>query len=248
MDAWNTRGEWYASSSVHQLGPSLPKLLALARPGPNDHCLDIGTGTGHTAAALAEYAAHVVGLDLSEGMLRTAHELYGERKTLTFYHAPADNSGLEARSFDLITARHTLHHHPDVTATLAEAARLLKPGGRLVIVDETTPNAEVDAWFDALERAHDPTHMRAYSLNEWQSFIARVGLTWIVGDAHTVYTLDIDNWLEGMNLSSDELEAAYALFRQADAHARQTFNIAYDGDEATRFDLPMALILAVKPG
>lgn len=245
--AWDSRGGPYASSAVHRHGPSLPKLLALARPQKADVCLDIGTGTGHTAAALADYAAHVVGLDLSEGMLRSARELYGERDNLTFVHAPAHDTKLAPSRFDLVTARHTLHHHPDLGATLLEVARLLKPGGRLVVVDEVTPNAEVDAWYDALERARDASHVRAYSLTEWQDFIAEAGLTWVVGDARTGYPLEVGDWLGRMNLSPAGVAAVYDLFRRADALSRRTFNIVYDGDTAVRFEMPMALILALKP-
>ena len=245
--AWDSRGKGYASSAVHRHGPSLLKLLALARPQKADICLDIGTGTGHTAAALAEVAAHVVGLDLSAGMLSAARELYGGRENLEFRHAPAHDTGLASDSFDLVTARHTLHHHPDVSATLREAARVLKPGGRLVIVDESTPNPEVDAWYDALERARDATHVRAYSLTEWQDFIAEAGLTWVVGDARTVYTLNVADWVERMTLSPVGTEAVYKHFLEGDPHARQTFNIVYDGNVAVRFEMPMALVLALKP-
>lgn len=245
--AWDSRGAGYASSAVHRHGPSLPKLLALARPQKTDICLDLGTGTGHTAAALADGAAHVVGLDLSAGMLSAARELYGDRENLSFVHAPAHDTGLAPGRFDLVTARHTLHHHPDLGATLREVARLLKPGGRLVVVDEITPNAEVDAWYDALERARDPSHVRAYSLSEWHDLIAEAGLTWVVGDARTVYTLDVADWVGRMRLPPAGVAAVYELFRRADAPSRTTFNVVYDGDTAVRFEMSMALVLALKP-
>ena len=253
-NAWSARGSSYATSELHKRGPSLEKLLALARPNVADTCLDLGTGTGHTAAALAEHAAQVIGLDVSTGMLRAARELY-RRPNLEFIQAPAQETGLPGASFDIITARHTLHHHPDLAATLAEAARLLKPGGRLVIADEVTPDAAVndtvddtvDAWYDALERTRDHTHVRAYTVGEWQTFIAGSGLSWIVGDSRTRYPIDIKSWLGRMNLDEQMIGAAYDLLASADAHAKDVFEIEYGGPKAVRFQLPVALILAVKP-
>ena len=52
-NAWSELGSNYAVSTPHKFGPSLSKLLAVARPGKEDVCLDVGTGTGHTAAQLA---------------------------------------------------------------------------------------------------------------------------------------------------------------------------------------------------
>ena len=245
-NAWSARGASYAISELHKSGPSLEKLLALARPNAGDVCLDLGTGTGHTAAALADYAAQVVGLDVATGMLRAARELY-QRPNLEFIQAPAQDTGLPGASFDIITARHTLHHHPDPAATLAEAARLLKPGGRLVIADEVTPDPEVDAWYDALERTRDHTHVRAYTLGEWQSFVAGAGLEWIAGDNKTRYPIDVKSWLERMKLDELTTKAAYDLLASADAHARDVFELEYEGARAVRFQMPVALILAVKP-
>lgn len=245
--SWSARGNHYATSEVHKSGPSLSKLLALARPTRTDVCLDIGTGTGHTAAALADYAAQVVGLDVSKGMLRAARDLYSDLGNLEFVLAPAHDTGLKSNTFDIVTARHTLHHHPDLAASLSEIKRLLKPGGRLIIVDEITPDPEVDAWFDTLERTRDHTHVRAYAMSEWQSMILDAGLTWIVGDSETRYSLEVESWLERMSLSHEATEAAYALFASADDHARNVFTIEYKSERARRFEMPMALILALKP-
>ena len=245
--AWSKLGANYAESAPHKFGPSLPKLLELARPVSADVCLDVGTGTGHTAAQLARFAGKVYGLDPAAGMRRAAQDTYGDLTNLEFVHGTSEVTGFPDDTFDLVTARHTLHHHPSMPRTLLELKRVLKPGGRLVIVDEITPSAEVKDWYHALEATRDPTHGRAYFMSEWRAFLKDVGLTWIVGDAETIYTLEVESWLTRMNPSRERAATVRQLFRDADAEARGTFNIIYKEGEAINFDMPMALILAVKP-
>ena len=246
-DAWSQRGATYAESAPHKFGPSLPKLLELTRSFPTDVCLDVGTGTGHTAAALAPRVKKVYGLDPAEGMMAAARAAYGHLDNLEFVSGTSEETGFENDMFDLITARHTLHHHPSMPKTLAELGRVLKPGGRLIIVDEVTPDASVEAWYHALEVARDPTHGRAYLMEAWRVFIEEAGLEWVVGDAHTVYTLDVESWMTRMKPTLEAAEAVRKLFREADEGARALFNIVYQNDAAVTFDMPMALILAVKP-
>jgi SAM-dependent methyltransferase len=246
---WSARGASYAASPAHSAGPSLSKLLLLAAVKQGDRALDVGTGAGHVAALLACAGATVVGLDSSAGMLDSARSRHGELPGLTFLEAEADASGLESDSFDLVTARHTLHHHRDLAATLSEVQRLLRPGGRFVLVDEVTPHPGVDDWFDALERARDATHVRARSMREWRSMIAGARLGWVVGDDSTRYRLAVAPWLERTGLDVGQRAEVQRLFAQAPRLARELLAIEYDSvtGEALSFEMPMALILAVKP-
>lgn len=245
--SWSERGGTYADSAPHRLGPSLPKLYALARPVASDRCLDIGTGTGHTAALLARSGATVVGLDPAEGMLTAARERYRALPNLEFLMARGDATGLADDAFDLVTARHTLHHHADLPATLAEVRRVLRPGGRFVLVDEVTPDAASDAWLDAVERARDATHVRAYSLTEWRTMLRAAGLEVIVADIETEYELDVRSWVARTCEGEQAASAVARLFREAGSHERARFSIVYEAGEAVRFNLPMAIVLACKP-
>lgn len=225
----------------------MAKLLALAHARPGDRCLDIGTGAGHTAAGLAATGALVIGLDPARGMLDAARERYGHLANLGFVEASGDATGFEDDAFDIVTARHTLHHHTDPAATLSEIARVLRPGGRFVLVDEATPDQASDAWLDAVERARDATHVRAYTMSEWRSMLEAAGLNVIVGDLETEYVLDVRSWVARMHLPPNGAAEVARLFRDADAHQRRRFSIVYEAGEAVRFNLPMALVLACKP-
>jgi SAM-dependent methyltransferase len=244
---WSERGAAYAVSREHVAGPSLPKLLALADPRPGDRCLDVGTGAGHTAACLARAGAEVVALDPADGMLDAARRRYGALPGLRFVEAPGDATGLQDDAFDLVTARHTLHHHADPNATLREIARVLRPGGRFVLVDEITPDPRVDAWLDAVSRARDATHVRAYTLDEWRAMLATAGLRWVVGDTDTRYRMEVDAWIGRMDLPETEQAEVRRLFREAGPLERRLFTIEYEAGEAVRFALPMAVVLTTRP-
>jgi SAM-dependent methyltransferase len=80
-------------------------------------------------------------------------------------------------SFDLVTVRIAPHHYADVAQAVREMARVLRPGGRLVVVDNVAPEDEaLDAMLNDWERRRDPSHVRAYTAAEWRAFLAGAGL------------------------------------------------------------------------
>lgn len=245
--SWSKLGSNYAESTVHKSGPSMAKLIQLARPNSTDLCLDIGTGTGHTAAELAKYAHKVYGLDPSNGMRQAAIEHYGGISNLEFVDGTSEKTNFADNSFDIVTARHTLHHHPSMSKTLAEIYRILKPNGRFVLVDEITPKEELNDWYHQLEITRDPTHVRSYYLSEWQRFITNASLDWIAGDSQTTYQLDIEKWIIRMNPSQEQADKVQQIFLEASSLAKTIFNIKYKDGKALSFKMPMAVILAVKP-
>lgn len=246
---WSPRAAAYAASVPHSAGPSLEKVLVLAAPRPGDRALDIGTGAGHTAALLAAAGASVVGLDQSEGMLAAARNRYSHVRQLTFQQGDAAATGLDEKSFDLITARHTLHHHADIRATLAEVRRLLRPGGRLVLVDETSSSPALHDWFEELERSRDASHVRTHTVPQWRSLLEGSGLRWVVGDDLTRYRMDVAAWFDRAGLSDAQRVTVQELFAAAPAEARRFFAVEYDPEtgDALTFAMPMALIVALRP-
>jgi ubiquinone/menaquinone biosynthesis C-methylase UbiE/DNA-binding transcriptional ArsR family regulator len=96
---------------------------------------DLGCGTGVTAAALAPYVARVIGVDGSAEMLAAAASRLGrfenvELRRGTLEALPIDDAALDAALMMLV-----LHHLPSPAEALAEAARVIKPGGRILLVD-----------------------------------------------------------------------------------------------------------------
>jgi len=113
--------------------------------------LDIGTGRGFTAVELARRGAGVTTVDMSEEMLRSAY-LYavdsGVADRIEFHIADGGDLPFEEGSFEVVTMINVLHHLEDPGAVLPEIARVLTPGGRLVVSDFT------DRGFEILEEIH----------------------------------------------------------------------------------------------
>lgn len=105
--------------------------------------LDLAAGTGTSSAALAAQGAHVVAADFSEGMLAEGRKRHAGNPLIEFVHADATALPFEDDSFDAATISYGLRNINDPRAALAEMRRVVKPGGRIVIAEFSTPPAAV---------------------------------------------------------------------------------------------------------
>ena len=96
---------------------------------------DLGCGTGHVAAALAPFVARVIAVDRSGEMLQAARRRLKGTTNVEIRRGELEALPIADGELEAATLLLVLHHLPDPAAALAEAARVLKPGGRLLIAD-----------------------------------------------------------------------------------------------------------------
>jgi len=96
---------------------------------------DLGCGTGAMAAILAPHVKRVIGVDASEEMLDAAKQRLGECVNVELRRGTLEALPVSSESVDAATLMLVLHHLPSPAQALGEAARILKPGGRVLIVD-----------------------------------------------------------------------------------------------------------------
>jgi ArsR family transcriptional regulator len=96
---------------------------------------DLGCGTGHVTAALAPFVARAVAVDSSAAMLQAARRRLQGFENIDLRRGELEALPIDDAQLDAATLMLVLHHVPEPQRAIAEAARVLKPGGRVIVVD-----------------------------------------------------------------------------------------------------------------
>lgn len=163
---------WDRIRSLHVRDSEVEReLSALVPAGDGTEILDIGTGTGRILELLGARGVRGVGIDQSPSMLRIARANLARAGLANVHVRQGDMYRLpwEGPAFDAVTVHQVLHFAEDPALAIAEAARVLKPGGRIVIAD-FAPHE-----LDALRTEH--AHRRlGFSDGEVQGWLRAAGL------------------------------------------------------------------------
>jgi demethylmenaquinone methyltransferase/2-methoxy-6-polyprenyl-1,4-benzoquinol methylase len=114
-------------------------LIDAIDPRPGQRILDVATGTGMVAFELARRGSTVVGLDQSEDMLSRARTRLAPAHPVTFIQGEAEHLPFADGEFDALTFTYLLRYVDDRGATMRELARVVKPGGRIGMVEFGVP-------------------------------------------------------------------------------------------------------------
>lgn len=221
----------YLASPVHAQGEDLRRLGTLARGTPGLVALDLGCGAGHVAYALAEGGAEVTAYDLSPEMLATVETEAARRglDKVRTRRGAAERLPFPDACFDLVATRYSAHHWADVPAALAEAARVLKPGGCLIVIDVVAPETPLfDTVLQTVETLRDPSHVRDYRVSEWDAMFRAAGFP---APATETWNLPAEfaSWTARMRTPATRARAILAVFEGAPAEAREHFQMRADG-------------------
>ena len=162
--------------------PSLQrKALTQLAPRADDRVLDVACGAGAVVVELAPHVERAVGADLSDGMLELARSRLHKAgdpeqlENVEFVQAPSDALPFEDASFTALICTTALHHFPDPQASIDEMARVLAPGGRLVIGDFARDGITTKI-ADPLMRRFEKGHVGLRRKKEIEAMVTRAGL------------------------------------------------------------------------
>ena len=154
-------------------GRALREVGALS---PDDRYLDIACGAGRLVLEAAPRVERAVGLDLAPKMIERARSHADKSgESAEFHVGSAQELPFGDGEFTVITCTTAFHHFPDPPAAVKEIARVLAPGGRVLLADmnsDTPPIAVTDAVLRRVERGH----VRFHKSSDLEAFLSDAGL------------------------------------------------------------------------
>lgn len=129
----------FVGRALARKGARAYPVVEAAALQPTDRVLDIGCGPGVAVARAASEvpAGHVTGIDPSDVMVRQATRRTRDAANVTITTGTAESIPLGDDSVDVVWATNTFHHWADTAAGLAEVRRVLRPGGRLLVMEQS---------------------------------------------------------------------------------------------------------------
>jgi ubiquinone/menaquinone biosynthesis C-methylase UbiE len=220
----------YARATFHTSSERLREVLELALPQAADLALDVATGTGNTALALAPHVHRVVGLDLTPEMLDEARRVTAERgvENAEWVLGDACRLPFADETFDLFTVRAAPHHFIDVDSFMVETFRVLKPGRRAAFIDCAPPAAARDVMHE-VEVRRDPSHVRSLTVEEWTQRLEHVGFKIELASAREL-DWDYEDWMRNMAVAPPLVAELAKLIESAQGEAQnQLHPVRRDG-------------------
>lgn len=175
----------------------LDYLVLRTEPKPADRVLEVAAGTCVCGRALAPYCGHVTCLDLTPAMLETGRKEAEKQNlhNLTFMKGVAEELPFLDGNFDMVISRLAFHHFVNPKEIFTEQARVLKPGGRLVLWDMVPANEGLRDEIDRIETLRDPSHVRELTKEEMRALYLDAGLNMTLQEELEI-PVSLEGWME----------------------------------------------------
>jgi ubiquinone/menaquinone biosynthesis C-methylase UbiE len=221
------QAETFNASEAANARETLDALIELAAPAPGQRWLEAACGPGVVARALAPRTGEVHGVDLTPRMVQLAAREAAHLPNATFAVGDATHLPDPDGAYDGAIARFTIHHVPAPARLVEELARVVKPGGAVVLADHVADDdPAAAAWAQEIERLRDPSHWASLTLQALRDLGAEADMELEQEQVHPL-VLNWTGWLERGSgaaasralieqLAEDEPQAAEAFRKDGD--------------------------------
>lgn len=170
------------------LEATLSRTIAMMALRGNESILDVGCGTGELERRIVQVHPQqpMVGLDLTQAMLVRARAKLAAYPQLQFIEGDSQQLPFPDASFDIVVSCSALHYMRDPQRVIRECARVLRPGGRVIITDWCR-DFFMAKLYNAFRKTFIRAHHQVYRLRELQDFLRGAGLA---PAQHTTFSID----------------------------------------------------------
>jgi SAM-dependent methyltransferase len=204
--------------------------------------LDVATGGGHTARALAGTGRAVLATDVTPEMIEAARSEPHPRVRWAVADAAAQPVG--DGSVAVAAVRIAPHHFSDLASFLSEARRALGVTGLLLIVDNVA-DPRADEWLNRMERLRDPSHVRSYTVDEWGRAVRSARFE--ILEVHTMFRRnDFSTWLHRPRPGPEAAHAVVGAFLDAPPEAAALYDIRIESGQVVSWR-DQKILVAARP-
>lgn len=197
-EEFTQQSESFARSPAMSSAGMLDSVIDLIPADPGARWIEVACGPGLIARRIAAAVGHVHGVDLTPAMVEKARREAEAAALANVEFSEGDATALPFgdAAFDGAVTRLSLHHIPAPRRVLAEMARVVRPGGWVVVADlSTDEDAEAAAWHQEIDRLRDPSHWATLTPGRLRSMGEAAGLE-LEGEREVPVDLDFEEWRE----------------------------------------------------
>ncbi len=210
----------YAANPAIHSAERIARLVEALQPESHQRVLEIASGPGHVALAIAPRVQSIVGVDLTQAFLKIARGNRAERGMSNAHFGQADVNTLPFadEQFDRAVCRFAFHHLPDPGRALGELARILRPGGLIVIEDMlASPEPKRYDLAERGEKLRDPSHAQTLSLWSFCALFAMYDLE-LESVTTSWLTQPFERWLLNAKPAPEVADEVRWLLLKSDRH------------------------------
>lgn len=246
--AFTRQSEQFESPSMNFTNQDyLAYAVSRIVPCAADHVLEVAAGTCVCGRALAPAVKSVICLDMTPAMLKVGRQEAQKQglENMTFLQGCAEELPFLDHSFDVVLSRLAFHHFAEVTVPFKEMVRVLKPGGKLVLIDMEAADEHLRAAEDEIETLRDPSHIRNLSREEMVGLFEENGLAVTLSESRSL-PVSLTAWME-LTRTPEQVRKEIVRRMQAELHGGpQTGFALYQTEEGIFFQQRWLLTIGVK--
>lgn len=223
-DAFASQAAGFDDTEYHlSKSDFLAYMIRKIKPESADNILEVAAGTCICGRAIAPYVHHVVCLDATEAMLKEGQQECRKEnlQNITLIKGYAEELPFLNDTFDTVLSRLAFHHMTDYEAVFREMARVLKPDGKLVLIDMVPGDEGMRAQIDSIEKMRDSSHEHVLTKSEMRKLYEENDISLDIQEQKEI-PVSLEKWMALTGTSDETKKQLRSMMKEDLSGARTT--------------------------